>query len=548
MPEFLTLGVDALPLANQRLKILDDGFLGGTLGCGTDDDTHILRGDLGDDALEPATFAFGELAAHAGHAAGRHEHQEAAGERDLRSQAGALVSDRILGDLHEHRVAGLERQLDAARLAFETRGVPVDLTGVEHAVTGLADVHESGFHAGQHVLYTAEVDVAHGLHFLDVGDVMLDQDVVFHHGNLGVMFLLAHHHEAIDVLTACEEILLHELALAATLTTIVTASLFLGLKTGGAFHIGDLIDVLLLAGAASQLLIVLLITALGILASAAATATAGNGLLLVIITVALIAIIATATGIVTIVLGGLAVVVGSTGLVAGATATATAGTGAGGVGLFVVLLFSNRRVRNVIQLEVFLNLLDFSGSTALLGVQAARTARTARIGLAISVEIILSLITATIIAAVIAVIVIIMIAVIAAARPAGTRRAFLVIGLILTGAGATRRAGTLFAIIFLIITIITSHVREHRLLEQQGSHRLATTGGFMPCRQRINHIQHALIGVFFARVFRRTAAASTTGRAGLVIAVIAVIRSGTTATHRTIAILIGVVDRSTAAR
>ena len=82
-------------------------------------------------------------------------------------------------------------------------------------------------------------------------------------------------------------------------------------------------------------------------------------------------------------------------------------------------------------------------------------------------------------------------------------------------------------------------------MEQQGSHRLATTGGFRPCRQRINHIQHALIGVFFARVFRRTATASTTGRAGLVIAVI---RSGTTATHRTIAILIGVVDRSTAAR
>ena len=205
-------------------------------------------------------------------------------------------------------------------------------------------------------------------------------------------------------------------------------------------------------------------------------------------------------------------------------------------------------LRNVVQLEVFLNLLDFGGSTALLGVQAAGTARTAGIGLVISVEIILSLIPATVIAAVIAVIVIIaviMIAVIAAVRPAGTRRALLVIGLILTGAGATRRAGTLFAIIFLIITIVTSHVREHRLLEQQGSHRLATTGGFMPCRQRINHIQHALIGVFFTRVFRRTAAASTTGRAGLVIAVI---RSGTTATHRTIAILIGVVDRSTAAR
>ena len=228
------------------------------------------------------------------------------------------MADRVLSDLHEHRVAGLERQLDAARLAFETSGIPVDLAGVEHAVAGLADVHKCGLHAGQHVLHAAKVDVADGLYFLNVGDVMLDQDVVFHHGNLGVMFLLAHHHEAIDVLTACEEILLHELALAATLTTIVTAALLLGLETSGALHISDLVDVLLLAGASDQRLfavLTLVVGALAVLAATTATATASNGLLLIVliaITVMIIAIVTTAgTRIFGIVLGGIVLAVGT---------------------------------------------------------------------------------------------------------------------------------------------------------------------------------------------------------------------------------------------
>ena len=83
MQELVTLGADTLPLADQAFQILGDGLLGGTLGGGTDDHAHILRGDLRDNALETGTFTLAELAAHAGHAAGRHKHQETAGQRDL---------------------------------------------------------------------------------------------------------------------------------------------------------------------------------------------------------------------------------------------------------------------------------------------------------------------------------------------------------------------------------------------------------------------------------------------------------------------------------
>ena len=89
-----------------------------------------------------------------------HVDQVAARQRDLAGQPGALVADRVLGDLHEHRVAGLQRVLDAPGLAVEAGGVPVDLAGVEHGVAALADVDERRLHGRQHVLHLAEVDVA----------------------------------------------------------------------------------------------------------------------------------------------------------------------------------------------------------------------------------------------------------------------------------------------------------------------------------------------------------------------------------------------------
>ena len=43
-----------------------------------------------------------------------HVDQVPAGERDVAGQPGALVPDRVLGDLDQHRVAGLQRLLDRA--------------------------------------------------------------------------------------------------------------------------------------------------------------------------------------------------------------------------------------------------------------------------------------------------------------------------------------------------------------------------------------------------------------------------------------------------
>src|SRR5699024_5323691 len=138
----------------------------------------------------------------AGHGAAGHEHHVAAGQGDLAGQARTLVPDRVLGDLDEHRVAALERELDAARLALEAHGVPVDLAGVEHRVAAPADVHEGRLHRRQHVLDLPQVDVADhgGLRLL--GDVVLDEHVVLEHGDLGAAGPLAHHHGALDGLAA----------------------------------------------------------------------------------------------------------------------------------------------------------------------------------------------------------------------------------------------------------------------------------------------------------------------------------------------------------
>src|SRR5690606_38967996 len=133
------------------------------------------------------------------------------------------------------------RELDAARLALEAHGVPVDLAGVEHGVAALADVHEGRLHGGQHVLDAAHVDVAdhRGLRLL--GDVVLDEHVVLEHGDLGAASPLAHHHGALDGLAAGEELGLGDHGAAATGVTALAAALALGLEAGRALDGLDLV-------------------------------------------------------------------------------------------------------------------------------------------------------------------------------------------------------------------------------------------------------------------------------------------------------------------
>ena len=209
---------------------------------------HLLE-----DLLQARALGVGELAADAVHRAVRHVHEVAAGQRDLAREAGALVADRVLRDLHEHAVARLQRELDAAGLvllAVLGGGVPVDLARVEHGVAAAADVDEGGLHARQHVLHAAEVDVADERRVLVAGDVVLDEHAVLEHADLDAAALLAHDHRAVDRLAAGEELGLGDHRAATTGVATVAAALLLRLESRRALDLLRLGDELGLAGLA----------------------------------------------------------------------------------------------------------------------------------------------------------------------------------------------------------------------------------------------------------------------------------------------------------
>ena len=87
-----------------------------------------------------------------------HVHEVAPGQRDLGAQPGALAAHRVLGDLHEHLLAVLERVADAAGALLALRRG--DLVDVQEAVLLEAEVDERRVDAAQHVLDLALVDVA----------------------------------------------------------------------------------------------------------------------------------------------------------------------------------------------------------------------------------------------------------------------------------------------------------------------------------------------------------------------------------------------------
>src|SRR5690606_7935277 len=159
------------------------------------------------------------------------------GQRDVAGEPGPLVADRILGHLHEDRVARLERLLDRAGLALQARRVPVHLAGVEHGVTPPADVDERGLHARQDVLHLAEIDVAGHRRRARAAHVVLDQHPILEHRDLGALTGLADHHDPVDRLAPGEELRLgQDRRPGAPLFTAIAAALALRLQPGGAGH------------------------------------------------------------------------------------------------------------------------------------------------------------------------------------------------------------------------------------------------------------------------------------------------------------------------
>src|SRR3954454_24378698 len=278
----LGLLLDDLPLGLQPVDVAGELLLRGALRGGPDDDAGVLGNDLLEDVLEPLPLGVRQLAADPRHRATGHVDQEPAGQVDLLGQPGALVADRVLGDLHQHLVTGLQRLLDRALLAGQVGGVPVDLTGVQDGVTALADVDERRLHAGQHVLDAAEVDVPGEGGRLGLRDVVLDEDVVLEDGDLRALAALADDHLAVHRLAPGEELGLGKDGRApASGVPAVPATLALGLQAGGPGHPADVVITRRAAVAAGPLgtvvVVAVLAAVLAVAGAAAAPATAAAG-------------------------------------------------------------------------------------------------------------------------------------------------------------------------------------------------------------------------------------------------------------------------------
>src|SRR6185312_8215442 len=258
------LAVDLVPPLLQAGDVTADVVFFDALGCGPDDHPRVGRHHLAQDLLETLAFGVGQLAADSGRRRARHIDQVAARQRHLRGEPRALVPDRVLADLDDDIVAGLERLFDLALGSPQPRGFPVDLTGVEHTVAAAADVDEGRLHRGQHVLHDAEIDVAHQGGRRGRGDEVLDDDAVLEHRDLRIPRTLvwrlaadpvADDHDAFDGLPAGQEFGLGQHRGAAPPgVAAVSAPLPLGLQPSRAVDALDLAAARTAAGAVAAVL------------------------------------------------------------------------------------------------------------------------------------------------------------------------------------------------------------------------------------------------------------------------------------------------------
>ena len=230
--------LNLFPLRAQAVNVVGQLLFGGALGRGA----HNHAGTLGQlvlqNLLQARTLGVGQLAGNTGHGTARHVHQEAARQGNLAGQAGTLVTNRVLGDLHQHRITRLQGVLNLAGHAVQAGDVPVDLARVEHGVTAASNIDEGGLHRGQHVLHLAQVHVANQGVLLGLRHEVLGQHAVLEHTNLDAAILLTNQHLTVHGLAASQELGLGHDVAAAAQGTGLAATHALGLQTGGAAHTG----------------------------------------------------------------------------------------------------------------------------------------------------------------------------------------------------------------------------------------------------------------------------------------------------------------------
>ena len=193
----------------QRLQAFDVGFqriLRRAFGGRTDDHAGVLGHHPLENGLQPTALVVRQLATDARHRPAGDIHQESTRQGNLARQPSSLLSDRILGDLHQNWVAGLQGELDALGLTLQADGIPVHFARIQNRVSASPDVYKCRFHTRQNVLHPPEIHVANHGGGRTFGDVVLDKDTVLKNGYLDPVFGLADDHDALDRFASSEEL------------------------------------------------------------------------------------------------------------------------------------------------------------------------------------------------------------------------------------------------------------------------------------------------------------------------------------------------------
>ena len=171
------------PELGEQREVALELLLGRALGGGADDDPALGQVELLRDRLQALALGVLEAARDADPLAERRVDEEAAGQRDLRREPGALRPHRVLDRLDEHFLAALDELLDAAAVALALELRDDDLVHVEEPVASDADVDERRLHAGKHVVDDALVDVAGDRPAARALEVDLGGNPVLDHGD-----------------------------------------------------------------------------------------------------------------------------------------------------------------------------------------------------------------------------------------------------------------------------------------------------------------------------------------------------------------------------
>ena len=234
----VSLLLNLFPLRTQTVNVVGQLLLRSTLRRGTNNHASALGQLVLQNLLQASTLGVGQLAGNTGHRTTRHVHQEATGQGNLAGQAGTLVTNRVLGDLHQHRIAGLQGVLNLAGRTVQAGDIPVDLARVQHSVAAATNVNERSFHGRQNVLNLTQVHVANQGILLGLGHEVLSQHAVLKHTNLDAAVLLTNQHLTVHGLTASQELSLSHNVAAATQRTGLAAAHTLRLQAGRTAHTG----------------------------------------------------------------------------------------------------------------------------------------------------------------------------------------------------------------------------------------------------------------------------------------------------------------------